>query len=581
VNLIDALELIKEPVAENAPPVKVFLGCGFTPLHLETFLAAHLRNLKPTCRVELNSGLFGDLVGNLERLQSEEHDAIAVVIEWPDLDSRLGLRTLGGWQAEKLSDIVNTVDQGLDRLMRALQRISAALPTFVCLPTLPLPPLFYTGTQRSGIFELSIRRNLASFAEAISTGRHVSVVSDQHLMQKSPPDMRFDLRTEITQGFPYKTSHASQIAELLAELICGHKPKKGLITDLDDTLWAGILGEVGVEGISWHLDQQAQLHGIYQQFLASLASAGILIAATSKNDAALVEKAFDRSDLLLSKTSLFPIEANWGRKSESVQHILKTWNVLAESVIFVDDSAMEVAEVQGAFPEMECIVFPRGDYSEFWRLLLHLRNRFAKSAVSEEDALRLQSIRGSGPLSESVGAKCNSMDDFLHEAAGRVTFILGKPVEDTRAFELVNKTNQFNLNGRRYDSAAWSKLLRDPRALMVTVSYEDKFGKLGRIALLIGRKEEKRLVVESWVMSCRAFSRRIEFHCLQYLFDKFAVDEILFEVEKTGRNGPLLEFLHPYANGPMESELRLSRPCFFISAPKMPHQVTERESVNE
>ena len=99
----------------------------------------------------------------------------------------------------------------------------------------------------SSVFELSLRRDLTSFAEAF-IGRQVSVVSGQHLDEKSPPGKRFDLRTEITQGFPFKTFHASVVGELMAELICRQEPKKGLITDLDDTLWAGILGEVGVEG---------------------------------------------------------------------------------------------------------------------------------------------------------------------------------------------------------------------------------------------------------------------------------------------------------------------------------------------
>ena len=377
---MDALERLKDPVAENARPLRVFLACGFTPLHLETFLAAHLRNLCPARRIEVNSGLFGDLAGNLERLDPGEHDALAVAIEWPDLDSRLGLRSLGGWQVEKLPDIVESANLSLQRLSRALQGISLALPVCICLPTLPLPPLFYTVTQQSSVFELRLRRDLTSFAEAI--GHLVSVISGQHLDEKSPPGKRFDLRTEITQGFPFKTFHASVVGELMAELICRQQPKKGLITDLDDTLWAGILGEVGVEGIHWSLEQHAQVHGIYQQFLASLASAGILIATASKNDLALVEKAFERDDLLLPKASVFPIEARWWPKSKSVQCILKTWNVSADSVVFVDDSTMEVAEAQGAFPEMECLLFPKDDYSAFWQMLSHLRNRFAKTRIS-------------------------------------------------------------------------------------------------------------------------------------------------------------------------------------------------------
>jgi FkbH-like protein len=575
VNLIEALERIKGPIAVAGRSLRVFLACGCTPLHLETFLTANLYNLYPTCRVELDSGLFGDLAGNLERLLPEEHDALAVVIEWPDLDSRLGLRTLGGWQVEKLPDIINSVNHSLERLMRVLQKISLALPTYICLPTLPLPPLFYTGSQYSSVFELTLRRNLASFAEAISICPQVFVVSGQRLDENSPLAKRFDLRTEITQGFPYKTSHASVIGELLAELICRHEPKKGLITDLDDTLWAGILGEVGVVGIHWHLEDGAQLHGLYQQFLASLASAGILIAAASKNDVNLVDQAFEREDLLLSKSNVFPIVTHWRPKSDSVHDTLKEWNVMAESVVFVDDSPMEVAEVQRAFPEMECLVFPKADFPAFLGLLSHLRNRFAKAAISEEDSIRIESIRNSSAFREQSGGERNSLDEFLQEAEGRLTFDLGKPVQDARAFELINKTNQFNLNGKRYDESAWAQLLKDFRTYLVTVSYEDKFGKLGRIAVLIGRLTGEKFVVESWVMSCRAFSRRIEFHCLQYLFERFAVAEIVFELQATNRNGPLIEFLQQLVDLPIKTNPQLSKSSFLRKAPQMPHHIRE------
>src|SRR5258708_40172043 len=105
---------------------------------------------------------------------------------------------------------------------------------------------------------------------------------------------RLDVQSELLSGFPYQLSHASALAELLAALVRNPIAKKGLITDLDDTLWAGILGESGVDGISWHLEQKAHIHGLNQQFLASLASAGVLIAVASKNDPALVEQAFER-----------------------------------------------------------------------------------------------------------------------------------------------------------------------------------------------------------------------------------------------------------------------------------------------
>ena len=156
-----------------------------------------------------------------------------------------------------------------------------------------------------------------------------------------------------------------------------------------------------------------------------------------------------------------------------------------------------------------------------------------------------------------------------------MTFDLGKPAGDTRAFELINKTNQFNLNGKRYDEAAWLRLVEDPRTCVITVSYEDKFGKLGRIAVMIGRVEEGTFIVESWVMSCRAFSRRIEFHCAKYLFDRFGAEEIVLQVQATGRNGPLIEFVQQFVDRAPETDPRVTRSVFRTKAPKLPHHVEE------
>jgi FkbH-like protein len=573
MNLIEALEMVKKPAGENSPSLRIFLACGFTPLHLQTFLAAHLRNLRSTHRADVTTGVFGDLAGNLERLDGERYDAVAVAIEWSDLDPRLGVRTLGGWQLEKLPDILECSARSFERLAHALRRI--ALPTTVSLPTLPLPPLFYSGTKRSSAEELILKRQAASFAEAISQERRIAVIGQQELDERSPLAGRFDLRTEILQGFPYKTAHASVVGELMAELVGRSQPKKGLITDLDDTLWAGILGEQGVDGVQWHLEEHAQLHGLYQQLLASLASAGTLIGVASKNDPELAAAAFERSDLLLPKGSVYPIEANWNRKSESVQRILKKWNILPDAVVFVDDSLMELAEVQSAFPDMECVLFPKGDYVSFWAMLRHLRDQFGKPFVTEEDSLRLESIRNSAGFGGSHATEQVSMSDFLRAAEGQLIFVHGIAAEDTRAFELVNKTNQFNLNGIRYDEAAWSKRVRDPGVRVITLSYKDKFGKLGRIAVMLGRLEGKTMTLESWVMSCRAFSRRIEFHCLEYLYERFGVEEIVFQVVKTDRNGPLVEFLEGLTEATVEQPLSLSKTEFFLRAPERPHHSTE------
>jgi FkbH-like protein len=575
MNLIEALEISRKPVAQDAKLLRVFLACGFTPLHLQNFLSAHLRQQFPDNRVEIKTGLFGDLVGSLERIDAKTLDGLTVAMEWSDLDSRLGIRELGGWQVSDVHEVISSVDRQLSRLQRAIKMAARSAPVVVSLPTLALPPLFYTPPNINSAEKTKLLLSLAQFAADLAEEPGIRVLDSQALDSLSPPAARFDIKSEILSGFPYKLPHASTLAQSLASLLQPRSPKKGLITDLDDTLWSGILGEVGVDGVNWSLEHHSHIHGLYQQFLSSLASAGVLVGVASKNDAALVQQAFDRKDLLLKKDKVFPFEVHWHCKSDSVQRILKSWNIGPEAVVFIDDSPMEAAEVKAAFPAMECLVFKKDDYQSVWDLLANLRASFGKTAISKEDAIRLESLRSTAPLLDALGQDGNASDEFLKRADAFVSFDFTKRPKDGRAFELVNKTNQFNLNGKRFSESEWTKYLADPASFLVTVTYQDKYGPLGKIAVLLGKFHEKKLHISAWVMSCRAFSRRIEHHSLKRLFDKFDADEAVFDFQSTERNGPTQDFFLELVGDPPQPGLKISRASFQEKAPPLFHRVEE------
>ncbi|HEX4537853.1 MAG TPA: HAD-IIIC family phosphatase [Candidatus Acidoferrum sp.] len=575
MNLIEALEISRKPVAQDAKLLRVFLACGFTPLHLQNFLSAHLRQQFPDNRVEIKTGLFGDLVGSLERIDAKTLDGLTVAMEWSDLDSRLGIRELGGWQVSDVHEVISSVDRQLSRLQRAIKMAARSAPVVVSLPTLALPPLFYTPPNINSAEKTKLLLSLAKFAADLAEEPGIRVLDSQALDSLSPPAARFDIKSEILSGFPYKLPHASTLAQSLASLLQPRSPKKGLITDLDDTLWSGILGEVGVDGVNWSLEHHSHIHGLYQQFLSSLASAGVLVGVASKNDAALVQQAFDRKDLLLKKDKVFPFEVHWHCKSDSVQRILKSWNIGPEAVVFIDDSPMEAAEVKAAFPAMECLVFKKDDYQSVWDLLANLRASFGKTAISKEDAIRLESLRSTAPLLDALGRDGNASDEFLKRADAFVSFDFTKRPKDGRAFELVNKTNQFNLNGKRFSESEWTKYLADPASFLVTVTYQDKYGPLGKIAVLLGKVHKKKLHISAWVMSCRAFSRRIEHHSLKRLFDKFDADEAVFDFQSTERNGPTQDFFLELVGDPPQPGLKISRASFQEKAPPLFHRVEE------
>jgi FkbH-like protein len=532
-----------------------------------------LQLLLPDYQVNLGAGLYGDCAGSLERARNARPDAIAVVLEWEDFDPRLGIRRLGGWSPRKLDEIVSTVRARMQDFHRAIEAAASVAPTAICLPTLPLPPVSHRPGWEASPFEFGLRESAATFAGGVLRIPNVRVVSPQRLDAKSPLAERLDVKAALLTGFPYRTGHASVLGELLARLLKPASPKKGLITDLDDTLWRGLLGEVGVNGVTWDLDHSSHAHGLYQQLLAALAEAGILLGVASKNDPAQVEEAFRREELLVNKDRLFPVKVHWGRKSESVRDILGTWNIGADSVVFIDDSPLELAEVKAAYPAMECLAFPVDDDAAVYVLLEQLRDLFGKPQILEEDRIRLDSIRSAAALSSERTQHEGLSDGFLSQVDAAVTVSFTKEPPDPRALELVNKTNQFNLNGRRYTEGSWSAFLKDAATFLMVVTYQDKYGSLGKIAVLGGRREGPRVLLNTWVMSCRAFARRVEHRCLEVSFDRFGVEEIVLDFEPTARNQPLQEFLAQFQEAGNGHVSRLSRNSFLKKCPQLFHKV--------
>jgi FkbH-like protein len=573
MKLIEALKIAQQPAADAAPSLRVLLACGFTPLHLQTFLTAHLRSQRPNVQLEIRTGLFGDVVGNIERLDPSNIDVVVVTLEWADLDPRLGIRSLGGWRLDDLEDIMRSAEVAVVRLQRAVEAVCRNVRIVACMPTLPLPPAFTTRSLQLGSQEARLLRIVASFGEFLSQFPQVRIINPQKLAEDSPLPNRYDVKSDLQTGFPYSLEHASVLAELLKGLIDTHSPMKGIITDLDDTLWAGTVGDDGIDGISWNLDGHSQMHGVYQQLLSSLASAGVLVGVASKNEEETVRQAFQRKDLLLTLDDVFPLEIHWSRKSESVERILKTWNIGADAVVFIDDNPAELAEVQAAFPELLCRQFPKDDPRSAWILLNELRDLFGKPVVSKEDTLRMRSIRTSEVWRNQDGTHETVSDDFLRSADSCIVFDYGRAVEDSRGLELVNKTNQFNLNGRRYSETEWRQFFEDPTAFLLTATYGDKFGALGKIAVLMGTVRKDNIHLRTWVMSCRAFSRRIEYQCLRFLFEDCGANLITFDFLPTIRNGPLQAYLTSLVEGPLLDHVSLTKERFFATIPPLFHCV--------
>jgi hypothetical protein len=181
MKLAEAIRIASAPPEDGAEPKSLCLICGFTPLHLATFLKAHGRVRFPAGGIKLDTGLYGDLPGNVQRADSDDAAETAVLIEWSDLDPRLGFRTSGGWGIDNQKDIVRTVEQTLGRLAALLEQLAKRTVIALSPPSLPIPPLGSTVLAQASLFELHLRQLVDCFLLKCAEFPRVRAVNAQRL----------------------------------------------------------------------------------------------------------------------------------------------------------------------------------------------------------------------------------------------------------------------------------------------------------------------------------------------------------------------------------------------------------------
>ena len=285
------------------------------------------------------------------------------------------------------------------------------------------------------------------------------------------------------------------------------KNKKALALDLDNTLWGGIVGDDGPEGIVLGSESPAGMaYSEFQSYLKELSSLGVLLNVCSKNQEEAALSGLARADSVLTREDFICFKANWEPKSHNVAAMAKELNILPESIVFVDDNPAEREivrqELPGvAVPEMTC--------PEEYIAVLDRSGYFEVTTLSADDAKRSAMYRQNlerSQLEQSFG----DYNDYLKSLDMHCQIGRFDAPHAERITQLINKTNQFNLTTRRYTAAEISALMENPDYLTLYGRLTDRFGDNGLVTAIIGHREGKVLDLELWIMSCRTFKRRLE-----------------------------------------------------------------------
>jgi len=286
------------------------------------------------------------------------------------------------------------------------------------------------------------------------------------------------------------------------------KSKKCLVLDLDNTLWGGVIGDDGVQGLILGRDHPVGDAFVdFQRYVKDLQRRGVILAVCSKNDPENAKEGFSHPDSVLKLEDFSVFKANWNPKPDNIRAAALELNIGLDSMVFVDDNPAERALVAAELPEV-AVPDMGSDVSRFAETLEHERY-FEVPRVVQDDLSRSNYYTSNAERSAHQ-ADFRDYGEFL--ASLEMTAEIGPflPVYLERITQLINKTNQFNLTTRRYTSAEVEAISRDPGFVTLYGRLADKFGDNGLVSVLIGRVCQETIELDLWLMSCRVLKREME-----------------------------------------------------------------------
>lgn len=336
-----------------------------------------------------------------------------------------------------------------------------------------------------------------------------------------------------------------QIINVINQLINAleGKRKKCLALDLDNTMWGGVIGEDGINGISLSDNKEGARFKKFQQRIKDIKDTGIILSIVSKNnyDDAM-EVLINHPEMVLKENDFVAKKINWNNKPQNLRELSEELNVGKDSFVFIDDNPVERELVLSSIPEITVPEFPK-DTCQLEKFISELYyDKFLILDITSEDKNKTEMYEQNYKRAQEQKLY-SSVDDYLKSLETAV-YINKITVEDvTRVTQLIQKTNQFNLTTKRYTESDIVNMLYSDKHSIYVGSVTDKFGDNGKcVVVVIEKKDNEVAEIDSFIMSCRVMGRFIEDSIISYIeedFKSMGFKEILAHYIPTKKNIPV------------------------------------------
>lgn len=287
------------------------------------------------------------------------------------------------------------------------------------------------------------------------------------------------------------------------------KNKKCLVLDLDNTLWGGVAGEDGISGIKLDIDGPAKSFYDFQKEILNLYNKGIILAINSKNNLQdAMEIIENHPHMLLRRKHFAAMRINWEDKVTNLKEIARELNIGIDSLVFFDDNPVERGLVKSLLPQVGVVEVPE-DTSKYAQALRDIVD-FELLAITSEDIKRNQMYEDNQKRLEAK-QQYSSLEEYLQSLETKIFIEPANSFTVSRVAQLTQKTNQFNMTTKRYQTSDIEDMLKSRQCLVYTCQVTDKFGDNGLVGVCIIKIESDNAYIDSLLFSCRVLGRNIEY----------------------------------------------------------------------
>ena len=530
-----------EAWAEGSTPLRVAVLRSYTVEPVEPILRVRLMldGYRPSCWFGGYNQYVQEMLDRTSGLHRFQPDLLLVMVRLEELVPDF-LEQYSSKPAAEWSDLLAAKARELAALAgRAAADLS--LQVIVQNGSLSRPYFGIHDAQQSDGQRELVQRFNRTLTEAAGALPSVFVWDFDAFVRMRGFDQLYDPKSWYVSRNPFKQSAYPALVDDLYRYVrsVAGRTKKCIVVDLDNTLWGGIAGEDGLEGIRLGHSYPGNCYRDFQQQLLKLYHRGILLAINSKNNEADALNIIDEHpDMVLRRPHFAAMRINWDDKATNLRALAEELNIGLDSMVFVDDNPAECDLVRREIPECDVVVLPDKPY--LLPAVVDALPGIENIRLTKEDRQKGEMYRARA-AQRTHEAQYSNVEDFLNSLELEVAIEEASPFSIPRIAQLTQKTNQMNMTTRRYSETQIAGFAGDARYGVFSVAAKDRFGDHGIVGVLILEFADDACRIDTFLLSCRVIGRGIE---------RLMIAFVAEVARRRGRNLVIGEFLPTAKNAP-------------------------------